>query len=224
MSKLLSAMGHIVDHGGMPPPQAYIFDLDRTLVDLQSFTDYAAALRDVTELVGEQEGADVPLADWDAPTLSTMAILVALAGDERWGPASRAVAAHERTAIPQSVAMPGLESLDDALAGAPRAVVTLLPDDVAREVLAHHGVSIDVIIGRDPHIPAKPSGAGLVVAAERMDVAVADCVMIGDSTWDHAAAVDAGAAFIGVPVSSTAFTSEIPVASGLLAAVAAARR
>jgi len=203
---------------------AYIFDLDRTLVDLQSFTDYAAALRDVTAVLGEAQQAQVPGADWDAPTLSTMAILVALAGDDRWGPASRAVAAHERAAIPASVAMPGLESLDDALAGAPRAVVTLLPEDVAREVLAHHGIRIDVIIGRDPHIPAKPSGAGLVCAAERLGVPVTDCVMIGDSTWDHAAAVDAGAAFIGVPVSSGAFDPDVPTARGLLAAVAAARR
>ena len=110
--------------------QGYIFDLDRTLVDLQSFTDYASALRDVTALVGEQQGEAVPDADWDAPTLSTMAILIALAGDERWERASRAVAAHERAAIPQSVAMTGLESLDDVLAGSPRAVVTLLPEDV----------------------------------------------------------------------------------------------
>lgn len=203
--------------------QGYIFDLDRTLVDLQSFTDYAAALRDVTALVGDQESAAVPDADWDAPTLSTMAILVALAGDERWDQASRAVAEHERAAIPQSLAMPGLESLDAVLAGAPRAVVTLLPEDVARETLAHHGIHIDVIIGRDPLIPAKPSGAGLIVAAERLGVPVSACVMIGDSTWDHAAAVDAGAAFMGVPVSSTAFTSEVPVATGLLAAISAAR-
>lgn len=208
----------------MPAPQAYIFDLDRTLVDLQSFTDYAAALRDVTELVGEQQGAAVPLADWDAPTLSTMAILVSLAGDERWGPVSRAVAAHERAAIWQSAAMPGLESLEAAVGGLPRAVVTLLPEDVARDVLAHHGVAIEVIVGRDPHIPAKPSGAGLLVAAERMGVPVVDCVMIGDSTWDHAAAVDAGAAFIGVPVSASAFGPDVPVADGLIAAVAAARR
>lgn len=203
--------------------QGYIFDLDRTLVDLQSFTDYAAALRDVAALVGEQEGAAVPDADWDAPTLSTMAILVALAGDARWEAASRAVAAHERAAIPQSVAMPGLESLEGALAGAPRAVVTLLPEDVARDTLAHHGIHVDVIIGRDPHIPAKPSGTGLVVAAERLGIPVSECVMIGDSTWDHSAAVDAGAAFIGVPVSTTAFAANVPVAEGLLAALAAAR-
>jgi phosphoglycolate phosphatase-like HAD superfamily hydrolase len=204
--------------------RAIIFDLDRTLVDLQSYTDYAAALRDLMALVGEQPGADVPAADWDAPTLSTMAILVSLAGDPRWRDASSAVAAHERAAIGQSVAMPGLDAVDEALAAVPRAVVTLLPEDVAREALAHHGVDIEVIVGRDPHIPAKPSGAGLVVAAERLGVLVSDCVMIGDSSWDHAAAVDAGAGFIGVPVSASAFGSEVPVADGLLAAVAAARR
>jgi phosphoglycolate phosphatase-like HAD superfamily hydrolase len=202
---------------------AVIFDLDRTLVDLQSFTDYSAALRDLTALVGEQQGAEVPEADWDAPTLSTMAILVSLSGEPRWPDASSAVAAHERAAIGQSVAMPGLDSLEAALDGLPRAVVTLLPEDVAREVLAHHGVDIEVIVGRDPHIPAKPSGAGLAVAADRLGVPVSATVMIGDSSWDHAAAVDAGAGFIGVPVSSGAFASEIPVARGLLAAIAAAR-
>lgn len=203
--------------------QGFIFDLDRTLVDLQTFTDYAAALRDLSALVGGQEGAVVPDADWDAPTLSTMSILVSLAGDGRWEAASRTVAAHERFAISQSVAMPGLESLDGALAGAPRAVVTLLPEDVARDTLMHHGVHFDVVVGRDPLIPAKPSGAGIVVAAERLGIPVSTCVMIGDSTWDHAAAKDAGAAFIGVPVSSTAFSADVPVAEGLLAAIAAAR-
>ena len=203
---------------------AVIFDLDRTLVDLQSYTDYAAALRDLTALVGEQPGADVPEADWDTPTLSTMAILVSLAGDPRWHDASSAVAAHERAAIGQSLAMPGLESLEVALNGLPRAVVTLLPVDVAREVLGHHGVDIEVIVGRDPDIPAKPSGAGLVVAATRLGVPVSTTVMIGDSSWDHAAAVDIGAAFIGVPVSTSAFGPDVPVADSLLAAVAAVRR
>lgn len=203
---------------------AFLFDLDRTLVDLQSFTDYAAALRDLTALVGDGVGVAVPDADWDAPTLSTMAILVALAGDDRWETASRAVSVHEHAAIPRSVAMPGLDRLDDALGEMPRAVVTLLPEDVARAVLARHGVHIDVIVGRDPLIPAKPSGAGLIAAAERLGVPVSACVMIGDSTWDHSAAVDAGAAFIGVPVTTGAFGPDVSVAPGLLAALAAARR
>lgn len=208
---------------GPHAPSAYIFDLDRTLVDLQSFTDYAAALRDLGEFADPASGASVPDADWDAPTLSTMAILVALSGDPLWEPASRAVARHERAAIPRSTPMPGLQELDSALDGAPRAVVTLLPEDVAREVLGQHGVHIDIVVGRDPQIPAKPSGAGLLVAAERMGVSVEACVMIGDSSWDRAAAMDAGAAFVGVPVSVAAFDDTVPVAAGLLEAVAAAR-
>lgn len=204
--------------------QGILFDLDRTLVDLQSYTDYAAALRDVTALVGEQRRADVPEADWDAPTLSTMAILIALSGDARWSTASQAVANHERAAIPRSTSMPGLAVLDQMLLGTPRAVVTLLPEDVAREALAHHGIHIDIIVGRDPRIPAKPSGEGLTVAARRLGVRVADCTMIGDSTWDHAAAVDAGAGFIGVPVTDAAFAPGVPVADDLESAIAAARR
>lgn len=202
---------------------AVIFDLDRTLVDLQSFTDYAAALRDLTALVGPEAGAPVPDADWDAPTLSTMAILVSLAGDPRWHEASAAVAVHEHAAIAHSVAMPGLDALDGLLDGVPRAVVTLLPQDVARAALNHHDLDIEVIVGRDPHIPAKPSGAGLVVAAERLGVPVASTVMIGDSSWDHAAAVDAGATFIGVPVSASAFGPEVAVAEGLVAAITRTR-
>jgi phosphoglycolate phosphatase-like HAD superfamily hydrolase len=119
--------------------------------------------------------------------------------------------------------MPGLGALDDVLGGTPRAVVTLLPEDVARAALAHHGVDVDVIIGRDPLIPAKPSGAGLIVAAERLGVPIESTVMIGDSSWDHAAAVDADAAFIGVPVSAAAFGPDVAVADGLLAAIDAAR-
>jgi len=220
--KTVVGHGHIVDHGGMSRPRAFLFDLDRTLVDLQTYTDYGAALQDLTDLVGEQDGADVPAADWDAPTFSAMAILVALAGTEQWDAADRVVAAHELAAIPQSVAMPGLDGLADAVGESPYAVVTLLPEDVARAVLAAQGVRVDVIIGRHPRIPAKPSGAGLLVAAERLGVPITECVMIGDSSWDHAAALDAGAAFIGVPVSDKAFGGDVPVADGLLAAIAAA--
>ena len=207
----------------MHHPRAILFDLDRTLVDLQSFTDYASALQDLTDLVGAGVQAEVPDADWDAPTLSTMAILVALAGDSRWSEASDLVAAHERAAISRSVAMPGLARIDEELRGLPRAVVTLLPETVARATLHHHGIDMDVIVGRDPFIPAKPSGAGLVVAAQSLGVPVDQTVMIGDSSWDHAAAMDAGAAFIGVPVTEHAFGPGVAVAPSLLSALRRAR-
>ena len=199
--------------------RAILFDLDRTLVDVQNYTDYAAALADLHVLLDGWSEFEVLDADWDAPTLECMAILVALSADPRWGPASAAVATHERAAIPTSRAMPGLAELPAACAGAPYAVVTLLPPDVARDVLDFHGFPVDVIVGRDPRIRAKPHGDGLVVAAERLGVAVEDCVMIGDSSWDYAAALDAGAGFVGVPVTATAFAAEVPQAGSLLDAV-----
>ena len=49
--------------GDVTDTHALLLDLDRTLVDLQSFTNYAAALADVQELVGEWSDVDVPMTD-----------------------------------------------------------------------------------------------------------------------------------------------------------------
>ncbi len=86
--------------------QAILFDLDRTLVDLQSFTDYAAAWESVRALLGESSAATVPETDWDRPTQACMSALVAVAGTSIWQEASDAIARHERAAIPESMAMP----------------------------------------------------------------------------------------------------------------------
>ena len=201
---------------------AILFDLDRTLVDLQGFTDYAAALSDLRMILGESREASVPEADWDAPTMSVMAILVGLSGDPRWAEASQAVARHEFAAIAESRAMAGLSGVVKACGHLPYAVVTLLPVDVARAVLEHHGFPVDVIVGRDPEIRAKPHGDGLVRAADLLGVRVEDSVMIGDSSWDLAAAMDAGASFIGVPFGEGSFPDEVQAFGDLLAAIRAA--
>ena len=77
-----------------------LLDLDRTLVDLQSYTNYAAALADVQALVGEWSDVDVPTADWDRATMSCMSVLHAFFGDARWSRISETIARHERAAIP----------------------------------------------------------------------------------------------------------------------------
>ena len=60
-----------------------LLDLDRTLVDLQSYTNDAAALADVQDLVGEWSDVDVPTTDWDRATMSCMSVLHAFFGDAR---------------------------------------------------------------------------------------------------------------------------------------------
>ncbi len=86
--------------------RALLLDLDRTLVDLQSFTDYAAALSDVEALLGRWSGADVPETDWDQPTMACMSVLHSLLGDPRWRQVSDAIAVHELAAVDQSTLMP----------------------------------------------------------------------------------------------------------------------
>ena len=134
------------------------------------------------------------------------------------------IARHERAAIPQSIAMPRLTEAMGLARDQSVAVITLLPPDVAREVLTHHGVQIDVVIGRQPGSRPKPHGDGLILACEALSVDPASATMIGDATWDLAAASDAGAGFIGVPFSSGAFPDGTRLAANLAEAVSQAVR
>jgi phosphoglycolate phosphatase len=182
---------------------ALLLDLDRTLVDLQSFTDYGAALADVRDLLGSWEVADVPETDWDAPTMACMSVLHSLAGDSRWTQVSEAIARHERAAIPFSTVMPTVGTTLPVLCSIPVGVVTLVAPDVVPDVLALHGIrmglEVDVVVGRDAYVLPKPEPDGLLAACEYLNVTPARAVMIGDSRWDAQAAARAGIRFIGVP-------------------------
>lgn len=188
--------------------RALLLDLDRTLVDLQSFTDYAAALVDVSALLDSWPDASVPATDWDGPTMACMSVLNALSGDERWPEVSRAIARHERAAIPSSVIMPTVAEACARLEEVPVAVVTLLAPELVPEVLGQHGIrlgrEVDAVIGRSSEMPPKPAPDGLWSACRILDVNPADAVMIGDSSWDAEAARRAGVSFIGVPSSAAA--------------------
>ncbi len=183
--------------------KALLLDLDRTLVDLQSYTNYAAALADVQELVGEWSDVDVPTTDWDRATMSCMSVLHAFFGDARWSQISATIARHERAAIPQSHLMPTVQECFVRLVSGPTAVITLLPGDVARDVLEFHGLrmgqEIDVVVGRDPALRPKPEPDGVIEAWRILGVAPGSATMVGDSTWDAQAALAAGATFVGVP-------------------------
>lgn len=208
------------------PVRAILLDLDRTLVDLQSYTDYAAALTDVRALIGGWVEADVPDTDWDRPTQSCMAVLHALLGDPRWTDVSAAIAVHERAAIPRSHPMPTVLDQRGRLAGLPTAVVTLLPVDVATQALVANGIdvgpgaAVDLIVGRDRVIRPKPEPDGVLAACRRLGVLPGAAVMIGDSTWDAEAARRAGVGFVGVP--ADAFDGPTRTAPTLAAAVALA--
>lgn len=194
-----------------------LLDLDRTLVDLQSFTDYAAALADVRAIIGEWPDADVPETDWDRPTQACMSVLHSLLGDPRWQQVSDVIALHEWEAVPLGVVMPTVAQTLEQLRPVGVAVVTLLPVDVATRALVTHGIgvgpgeAVDLVIGRDPRIRPKPWPDGLLAACARLGVAPGRATMIGDATWDQEAAARAGAAFVGVPSTPAAFAPGVPV-------------
>ena len=200
---------------------AVLLDLDRTLVDVQSFTDYDSAWRDVVALLGEAADELGPETGWTGATRACMAVLGHLPAGDRWYAVSEAVAAHERAAVAASRPMPGAAEFLEALSGRPVAVVTLLPPDVAGQVLAHHGLGVGTIVGRDPHVRPKPAGDGLLRALELLAAAPVDVQMVGDSAWDAAAARNAGVGFVGVHAPASEFSAfpEVPVAVSLRAAL-----
>jgi phosphoglycolate phosphatase-like HAD superfamily hydrolase len=202
-----------------------LLDLDRTLIDLQSFTDYSSAFEDVRAILGEWPGVDVPDTDWDRPTQACMTVLHALLGDPRWLEISEVIAVHERAAIADAVVMPTVAGVLGLLRPVPVAVVTLLHPDVAHDVLVMHGIGVgagepvDLVVGRDPWIRPKPWPDGLLAACERLDVDPGRATMVGDSSWDEEAASTAGASFIGVPSSPASFAPGISQAPTFAAAI-----
>jgi HAD superfamily hydrolase (TIGR01509 family) len=187
-----------------------LLDLDRTLVDLQSFTDYDAAWADLRGLV-DPALADVgPATGWSSSTRACMGVIAALPDGDEWRRASSAIERHETAAIGRSTAMPGVHQFLADLGDRPRAVITLLPETVARATLAHHGLDIEIVVGRDPRVRPKPAGDGLRRALEQLGSPASDAVMVGDSTWDALAALDAGVAFVGVHAPAGEFAALDP--------------
>ena len=178
--------------------EAVLFDLDRTLIDLQTYTDYGAALEDVESVIGSWDDPPAPETDWDVPTQRCMSILVALSGDPGWGEVSKAIAFHEMAAVSRSHAMPRLRDALELAQGIPRAVVTLVAEAPARAVLARHGVEIPTVVPRLPNLRPKPAADQLLEACRLLDADPSKTVMIGDSTWDAEAAARAGCGFVGV--------------------------
>lgn len=182
-------------------PRAVLFDLDGTLID--SAADLCAALN---ELLGRKGLGPVSVDDAKSMIGRGVRMLVergfVFAG--RSLTESELDAEHDlmvgeiygkhltefTTLLPDT-----LETLTKLHAvGRKLAVVTNKPDRFVMPVLDHFGLTplLDVTIGADSGIAKKPAPDMLIAALERMGVAAADAVMVGDSVSDVAAAHAAG--------------------------------
>ena len=174
-----------------------ILDLDRTLVDVQTYTDYESAVAGLPADLAMSD-AGTPATEWRSATRRAMDVLVAMSGTDRWQSISDHIETFEAAAVAESDLMPGVFEFLKAIAGRPVAVVTLMGPGAARAALAHHNIDLPIVLGRVAQHRPKPAPDQLLDACSRIGLMPSDTVMIGDSTWDAASAHAAGCDFIGL--------------------------
>jgi HAD superfamily hydrolase (TIGR01509 family) len=187
--------------GGSGP--AYLFDLDGTLVD--SVYQHVLAWHDALEACG------IELSVWRihrkigmSGGLFTNALLRELGRPVSEDEATRLLAAHaEAYAVrrEQVRPLPGARELLAYLteAGVPWAIATSGRLDSAGPTMEALAIPEQVpIVTRDQVRRAKPDPDLFLAAADRLGVAIADSVVVGDSVWDLLAARRARALGVGL--------------------------
>lgn len=185
-------------------PGAVIFDLDGTVVDtpdvisttmsaVLSRSGVAVRPQDVRPTIGK-------------PLLASIAYLLGLpAGDGRV--AAAAAAYRERfdaqmTERGSDLLFPGVTAGLETLRGhgIALAIATSKVLAVARLVLGETGIAglFDVVVGHDDVPDGKPAPDMALLAARRLGVAPARCVVVGDAVGDVLMGVAAGMPVLGV--------------------------
>jgi HAD superfamily hydrolase (TIGR01549 family) len=186
-----------------PGRTAFLFDLDGTLVD--SVYQHVLAWREAMAGVG------IELAVWTihrrigmSGGLMANAILRETGHAVTAEEASRLLRLHGEAYLRLSEQVRPLPGARELLAyltetKTPWAIATSSRLDSARRTLATLGVPDGApIVTRDQVLHAKPDPDLFLTAAERLGVAIADSVVVGDSVWDLLAARRARALGVGL--------------------------
>ena len=177
-------------------PRAALFDLDGTLLD--SAPDMLATANRMLAA----RGAGPMTLDVLRPHVSKGARAMLAAAFPEMEQAPREALVPEFLAIYQeelgrhSVLFDGIAEMLVALeaAGSTWGIVTNKPEYLARDILPQLGweTRCAVLIGGDTLAEKKPHPLPLQVAAERIGIAIADCVYVGDDERDIQSARAAG--------------------------------
>ena len=184
-------------------PPAFLFDLDGTLID--SVYQHVLAWREALEETGME------LSVWRihrrigmSGGLFVNALLREVGGDLSTVDSERLQTVHGeayKRLVSQVRPLPGARELLDALAAenVPHAIATSGRLETARLSLEMLGVSADLpVVTRDQVRYAKPDPDLFLAAAERLNVPIERCVVVGDSIWDLLAAQRARALGVGL--------------------------
>jgi len=186
-------------------PAAFLFDLDGTLIDSEMLwaraivgwlADYgvSAALDDIAALVFGHSWFDIHAALLERfPTLP------------RRSPARNALELRMHygriSTDPSSIIIhSSVTFYREAAKLAPCAVVSGSPhDDIAAAVrLCEIADVTSFVLGAEDYACGKPAPDGYLMAAERLDVAPADCIVIEDSTAGVRSGLAAGMKVVGI--------------------------
>ena len=177
-------------------PRAALFDLDGTL--LNSAPDMLAT----ANRMRATRGVDAMTLDVLRPHVSkgARAMLAAAFPDMEQGVREALVpeflTIYQEELGRHSVLFDGVAEMLDALekAGSTWGIVTNKPEYLARDILPQLGweTRCAVLIGGDTLAEKKPHPLPLQVAAERIGIAIADCVYVGDDERDIQASRAAG--------------------------------
>lgn len=180
--------------------RVWLFDLDKTLVNVEDGVDYCAALHALRERFPQARRREgLPPVEFTRCAVEVLSVLDGLFGDPpRWQLASDTVEAYELAGAARSTPMPGLESLRSLRGTRPWAVVTLLGPRAAQEVLDRHGLQPDCLVARQPDVRMKPAPDPVLRALQLLGARPEEAVLVGDSSWDERSARAAGVAFVGL--------------------------
>jgi HAD superfamily hydrolase (TIGR01509 family) len=184
-------------------PPAFLFDLDGTLID--SVYQHVLAWREALEETGME------LSVWRihrrigmSGGLFVNALLREVGGDLSTVDSERLQTVHGeayKRLVSQVRPLPGARELLDTLAEekVPHAIATSGLLETAHLSLELLGVSADLpVVTRDQVRYAKPDPDLFLAAAERLNVPIERCVVVGDSIWDLLAAQRARALGVGL--------------------------
>lgn len=184
-------------------PLAVVFDMDGLLFDTE------ALYRDAVLIAAREHGLDLPmelfLSTIGLPLEPTREIFTAHFGlgfdFERFWKTS--AARHHELAAARRYLKTGAEELLDALdtAGLKRAIATSSSHATVQRNLKHHDLvdRFHAIVAHGDYARGKPNPDPFLAAAQRLDIAPADCLALEDSYNGIRAASAAGMMTIMVP-------------------------
>ena len=176
---------------------AVIFDNDGTLVD-----STGSVVRSWVRWAQEYDVDPERLNGFHGVPASS--IIAAIAPHVDTAAAFARIEALETADVDDVVALPGVLAAVADLAGAPIAVATSATRGLAEVRLAAAGVEIDEVVTIEDVERGKPHPDPFLLAAERLGVDPADCLVCEDAPSGVAAAKAAGCAVLAVTTTSEA--------------------